>query len=44
MAVLRATVSGEPTYSEPAAISRSNSARLVGGQPRSAPIRFRMTW
>jgi hypothetical protein len=44
MAVLRATVSGEPTYSEPAAISRSNSARLGGGQPRSAPIRFRMTW
>ena len=43
-AILRATVSAEPTYSEPTSISRSNSARLVGPQPRSAPMRFRITW
>ena len=42
-AIFRATVSGEPTYSDPTAISRSYSARLVGGQPRSEPMRLRMT-
>jgi len=43
-AIFRATVSGDPTYSDLSAISRSYSARLVGGQPRSDPIRFRITW
>src|ERR1700721_3010576 len=42
-AIFRDTVSGDPTYSDPCSISRSNSARCIGGQPRSAPIRSRMT-
>jgi hypothetical protein len=42
-AIFLATISGEPTHNEPTATSRSNSAGVVGGQPRSDPIRLRIT-
>jgi len=38
-AIFRATVSGAPTQIAPSGpASRSNCARVTGGQPRSAPI------
>src|SRR5688572_3293838 len=41
LTIFAATVSGEPTYSEPSGpASFSKCARPIGGQPRSAPIRF----
>ena len=40
-AIFAATVSGDPTQSAPSGpASRSKCARLVGDQPRSAPMRF----
>ena len=42
-AILRATVSGEPIYSEPSSTSAKNRALVVGGQPRSRPMRPNMS-
>ena len=41
-AILRATVSAEPTYSEPCSTSSRNSSRPSSDQPRSRPMRARM--
>ena len=41
-AILRATVSGEPTTSAPSSTSATNRALVTGGQPLSRPMRPNM--